>query len=102
MHDPINVPHPGKIISEVFLKQLGITPYRLAKSTGMSQSHVGEILQGKRNITPLTALRLGHYFSRSPEYFTALQSKYDLARAKTLLGARLDAVVSLKWPSPND
>src|SRR5688500_18814506 len=45
------VEHPGIILREEFLEPLGVTAYRLAKATGMSQTRVGEILRGERAIT---------------------------------------------------
>ena len=50
--------HPGEILQELFLIPGGISPYRLAKGTGLTQTRIGQILQGKRGITAETALRL--------------------------------------------
>lgn len=50
--------HPGEILFEDFLKPLGITQYRLAKSIGVPQRRIGEIVAGKRALTADTALRL--------------------------------------------
>lgn len=43
---------PGEILAEEFLGPLGISQYRLAQATGLSQTHIGEIVRGKRRITP--------------------------------------------------
>ena len=54
--------HPGEILIEDFLKPLGITQYRLAKSIGVPQRRIGEIVAGKRAVTADTALRLARFF----------------------------------------
>jgi len=71
---------------------MGITPYRLAKDTGLSPIHVSELLKGKRNITPITALLLGKFFATSPEYFINLQMRYEMIEAQRSIGDRLDRV----------
>jgi addiction module HigA family antidote len=85
-------PHPGLLLKEDFLEEMGITPYRLAKDTGLSPIHVSELLRGKRNITPTTALLLGKFFGTSPEYFINLQMRYEMIEAKRSIGDRLDRV----------
>ena len=56
--------HPGDVLREDFLVPLGITAYRLAQRLHMPQTAVGEILVGKRAITPATALKLERLFGR--------------------------------------
>ncbi len=70
--------HPGEILSEEFLKPLGITQYRLAKTIGVSQRRIGEIVQGNRGITADTALRLARALRTTPQFWMNLQSRYDL------------------------
>ena len=86
-------PHPGILLQEDFLNEMGITPYRLAVSTGLTPTHVSELLKGKRNITPTTALLLGKYFNTSPEYWINLQARYEMIEAKRSIGDRLDKVL---------
>src|SRR5437588_10724653 len=61
--------HPGEILREDYLIPLGMSSYRLAKGLGMTQTAVGEILQGKRAITPATALRLARFFGSTAEFW---------------------------------
>ncbi len=70
--------HPGQLIKEFFLEDRGITPYALAKGTGMAQTHIGEILRGERGITAKTAVRFGQFFDVEPETFMNMQSHYEL------------------------
>ena len=70
--------HPGEILAKDFLKPLGITQYRIAKDISVSSRRVNEIVHGSRTITADTALRLGKYFSVSPQFWLNLQSHYEL------------------------
>jgi addiction module HigA family antidote len=81
--------HPGEILLEEFLKPLGVSQYRLAKSIGVPPRRVNEIVLGKRAISADTALRLGMYFRTSPQLWLNLQSRHDLEVEKDRLGSRL-------------
>jgi addiction module HigA family antidote len=78
--------HPGKILRTEFLDPLGITPYVLARDTGIDKGNLSRILNGKSSITAETALRLGRFFSTGPESWLNLQAHYDLevARGRSL------------------
>ena len=73
--------HPGEILQVDFLEPLNITPYRLSKDIGVTQTRISEILSGKRSITADTALRLSRYFGNSPQFWLNLQTQYDLRKA---------------------
>lgn len=75
-------PHPGEILKEEFLDPMGITPYRLAKAIGVSQTRIGEIIAGERGISVDTGLRLSRFFSMSDAFWTGLQLDYDVARER--------------------
>ncbi|HAJ27542.1 MAG TPA: addiction module antidote protein, HigA family [Syntrophus sp. (in: bacteria)] len=85
--------HPGEILSEDFLKPMEISQYRLAKSLGVSQRRIGEIIVGKRSITADTALRLAKYFGTDAQSWMNLQTHYDLAIAQETLAERLEKEV---------
>ncbi|MFN0012106.1 MAG: HigA family addiction module antitoxin [Phycisphaerales bacterium] len=82
--------HPGEVLRLDFLEPLGITAYRLAKDTGMSQQHIGRILLGTRGIGGDTALRLARYFGTSAQLWMNLQTAYDLDRAADELGDEIE------------
>ena len=82
--------HPGEVLLEDFLKPMNITQYRLAKSIGVPQRRIGEIVAGKRAITADTALRLARFFGTDPQSWMNLQSHYDLVIAEQSLSDRLD------------
>jgi addiction module HigA family antidote len=85
----ITYPTPGEILSEEFLKPMGISAYRLAKDIGVSQIRVSEIISGKRAITVNTGLRLSKYFGLNDDFWTGLQLDYDASIAKQQLAAVL-------------
>jgi len=87
--------HPGEILLEEFLLPMKITQSRLAKETGIGSQTVNEIVQGKRSITPNTALRLSLYFSLSERFWLNLQSRYDLETEKDKLADRLQREVRI-------
>jgi addiction module HigA family antidote len=85
--------HPGEILLEEFLKPMGISQYRLAKDISVPARRINEIVQGKRSITPDTALRLSRYFGLSERFWINLQARYDLELEKDRLRDRLDEEV---------
>jgi len=85
--------HPGVVLGEDFLKDMGISQYRLAKSIGVPPRRINEIVQGKRSITADTALRLGKYFGMEAQFWLNLQSHYDLEVARDALAGRLEREV---------
>ena len=73
---------PGEILSEEFMKPMGLSMNQLAKDIDVPPGRISEIINGKRAITADTALRLGKYFGVSPEAWLNLQTDYDLRIAK--------------------
>ena len=90
---PLPPVHPGEILREDFLADIGVSAYRLAKATGMPIQRVSAIVNGKRSVTADTALRLGRFFGVDPQWWMNMQSHYELERAKATLGDALDAVI---------
>ena len=74
--------HPGEHLSEI-LADLGITQYRLAKTIGVPQVRINDVVHGKRSITADTALRIGQALGMTPEFWLNLQRIYDLDVART-------------------
>jgi addiction module HigA family antidote len=85
--------HPGETLA-YFLEDMHITPYRLSQATGMTQTHVSQILKHQRGITAETALRLGLFFGNTPDFWMNLQKAYELDTASQAKGAAIvDRVV---------
>jgi len=74
--------HPGEILSEEFLKPLGVTQVALARHLGVPVQRINELVRGKRGITPETAWLLAGAFGTTPEFWLALQANHDLARSR--------------------
>jgi len=85
--------HPGEILMEEFLKPMEISQYRLAKDISVPARRINEIVQGKRSITPDTALRLSKYFGLSERFWVNLQARYDIEAEKDKLKDRLNQEV---------
>jgi addiction module HigA family antidote len=77
--------HPGEILADE-LDELGITPTELSRQIGVPPNRISQIIQGKRAITGDTALRLGHWFKSSAEFWLNLQTAYDLRVASKEVG----------------
>ncbi|MCU0882176.1 MAG: HigA family addiction module antitoxin [Hyphomonadaceae bacterium] len=83
--------HPGLILADE-LADLGITPTRLARDIAVPPNRITQILAGQRGITGDTALRLGHWFKMSPQFWQNLQSQYELAVAAQAVGESVKAL----------
>ena len=72
--------HPGEMLLEEFLKPLGISQRDLADNIHVPYQRVNELVNGRRGVTPSTALRLAKYFGNSVEFWISLQYRWDLYR----------------------
>ncbi len=88
----IPIEHPGVFLKEEFMEPLGISAYRLAKDTGISNMTISEIVRGKRGISPRVGIRLAKYFGVSEGYFSRLQLQYDLDLVKEKEGAEVKKI----------
>lgn len=84
---------PGEMLAEEFLKPLGLSQNQLAMNIRVPSTRIGEIVRGKRAITPDTALRLARFFSNSPEFWLNLQQMHDLTKARLALAKNIEAEV---------
>jgi addiction module HigA family antidote len=84
--------HPGQMLFEEFLKPMGLTQRELADSIHVPYQRINEIINGRRGITPSTALRLSRFFSVSPDFWLNLQLRWDLYFAQQ---AESDALNSI-------
>ena len=86
--------HPGEHLAEE-LKELGISAAELARKIKVPVNRVTGIINGQRAVTADTALRLGHWFSTSPEFWLNLQKLYELRLARQEVGDRVDRLPRL-------
>ncbi len=82
--------HPGEMLKKQFLAPLGMTQNALAVKIRVPATRIGEIIHGKRAITPDTALRLARFFGNSPEFWLNLQQMQDLSKAKLELSKTIE------------
>jgi antitoxin HigA-1 len=85
--------HPGEQLREEFMKPLKLTAYRLAKDINVPVSRIQAIIDEKRGITGDTALRLGRYFSTTPEFWLNMQRDFELETAQIQAGEDIIAKV---------
>jgi len=72
---------PGEMLREEFMKPLGLTQAELAAKLGMPRVAVNAIINGKRSVTPGTAMRLAKALGTTPEFWINGQIAVDLYRA---------------------
>ncbi|MDK8764619.1 HigA family addiction module antitoxin [Corynebacterium sp. MSK218] len=84
--------HPGEVLVEDFLKEMGITQHKLAVSIGVPPRRINEIVHGKRAITADTALRLAKFFGMTPQFWLGLQAHYDLDVAEDKILSELEVI----------
>ena len=82
--------HPGEVLSEEFLRPLGISVNALAMALRVPATRIGAIVKGERAVTADTALRLARFFGTSPEFWMNLQAMYDLTKARRENGGKIE------------
>lgn len=90
---------PGEMLAKEFLEPLDLSQNQLAMNIRVPATRIGEIVRGKRAITPDTALRLARFFGNSPEFWLGLQQLHDLTKAKLALHKTIEAEVSVYRPT---
>ncbi|MCK1744017.1 HigA family addiction module antidote protein [Bradyrhizobium sp. 139] len=80
--------HPGEHLAEE-LRELGITAAELSRQIDVPVNRITGIINGQRGITADTALRLGHWFGTSPQFWMNLQQQYELRLAEKEVGAQV-------------
>ena len=86
--------HPGEHLAEQ-LEQLGMSAAELGRQLGVPTNRITAILHGRRAITGDTALRLGHFFGNSPQFWLNLQALYDLRIAEKKAGGAISSLPTL-------
>ncbi len=84
--------HPGEMLLEEFLRPMGLTQRNLADGVHVPYQRVNELVNGRRGITPATALRLGKFFGMSPGFWMNLQVRWDLFLAEREESAVLSSI----------
>jgi len=87
--------HPGEHLAEE-LKELHMSAAALARHLKVPTNRIAQILNGTRDVTAETALRLSHLFGTTAEFWVNLQSLYDLRIAQQETGKAIKALPTLK------
>ena len=70
--------HPGERLLKEFLEPMELTQRDLADGIRVPYQRINELVNGRRGVTPGTALRLAKYFGTSPDFWMNLQQQWDL------------------------
>jgi addiction module HigA family antidote len=70
--------HPGEMLLEEFLAPMSITQRELANAIHVPYQRINDIVNGRRGVTPSSALRLAKFFGNSPDFWMNLQLRWDL------------------------
>jgi len=90
--------HPGLFLQEL-MTEYGLTQYALAKAVGVQPIRIGQIVAGRRGITPDTALRLARYFGTDAQSWMNWQAHYDLQVALRTLESKIERDVQPMTPA---
>ena len=74
--------HPGEMLLEEFLNPMGLTQRNLADAIHVPYQRVNELINGRRGVTPSTALRFAKFFGTTPGFWMNLQLRWELFRAQ--------------------
>jgi addiction module HigA family antidote len=91
--------HPGEHLAGE-LRELGITAAELSRQIKVPVNRITSIIRGQRGVTADTALRLGHWFGTSLQFWMNLQQQYELRLAEKQVGAKVASLHRRAASSP--
>ena len=74
--------HPGEVLSEIYMKEMGLNQTHLARKCSCSPRKINEIVNGKRSISPSFAIVLEEVLGTTAEMWVRMQAEYDLWQAR--------------------
>ena len=74
--------HPGKVLAEVYMTEMGLNQTSLAQMCRCAPRKINEIVNGKRSISPSFAIVLENELGTSAEMWVRMQAEYDLWEAR--------------------
>jgi addiction module HigA family antidote len=89
MTNKLKNPHPGDILKTELLDEIGMSQNALAKAIGVPPNRINAIVNGTRDITADTDLRLCKFFGLSDGFFQRLQILYDTKEARQKISAQV-------------
>ncbi|MGB5174858.1 MAG: HigA family addiction module antitoxin [Thermoanaerobaculia bacterium] len=88
--------HPGEMLLKEFLDPMGLTQRELALGIRVPYQRVNELVNGRRGVTPSTALRLSKFFGNSAGFWLNLQQRWDLYHAQLEDDRELKRIKTIK------
>jgi antitoxin HigA-1 len=85
-------PHPGDILKHEFLAQIGMSQNALADAIGVPRNRIHAIINGARDVSADTDLRLAKFFGVSEGYFLRLQNAFDTLEAKRKIAKQITRI----------
>jgi len=92
----IKIEHAGKILFDEFMEPYKLSQNALARAIGVAPSRITDIVNGRRNITVDTDLRLTRLFGLSEGYFLRLQEHIETTLIKQKIKSELAKIIPLK------
>ena len=92
--------HPGEMLLADFLQPLGLTQRELAGEIHVPYQRINELVNGRRGVTPSTALRLAKFFGMSAGFWMNLQLRWDLYHAQRSEVSVLKQIRRLRTKTP--
>lgn len=87
--------HPGAFLSEIVLPALPQSKSEVARLLGISRRALYNVLEGKSDVTPDLALRLGKLLGNGGAFWMNLQVQYSLKVSAERLSAELASIPTL-------
>jgi len=97
-NDELHNPHPGEILKREFLKEIGLSQNQLAQAIGVPGNRIHAIVNGLRDVSADSDLRLCRFFGLTEGYFLRLQNAYDTLQAKRRIADQLAAIKPYQRP----
>jgi addiction module HigA family antidote len=88
------------MLREEFLIPMGLTQQQLASAIHVPYQRVNELVNGRRGVTPSTALRLAKFFEVSPDFWMNLQLRWDLYQARAAEAREIDTILTYRSVQP--
>ncbi|MCC5845933.1 MAG: HigA family addiction module antidote protein [Verrucomicrobia bacterium] len=73
--------HAGEMLLKEFLEPMHLSQRDVADRIGVPYQRINELVNGRRGVTPSTALRLGKFLGTTPDFWMNLQQRWDLFQA---------------------
>ena len=81
--------HPGEILREDYLREIGMSANALAKALAVPAPRINDIVRERRGVSADSALRLARYFRTTPQFWLNLQTSFDLKQTENEVGEKI-------------